>query len=151
MLTKYFGELDCPDHERVHFPRGFFGFEEEKEFFLLPFEGSGGSLLCFQSAVTPGLAFVAMNPFSLDPHYAPVLPEEELKLLGVEHSEDLCFYVLCVVRDPVGESTLNLKCPVALNDQTQTAVQVILDSDSYQMHHRLAEFESAPRGEEKVC
>ncbi len=149
MRTKYFGELDCPEHERLHFPRGFFGFEEEKEFYLLPFEGSGGSLLCFQSAATPGLAFVAMNPFSLMPDYAPVLPKDELQLLGVEQSEDLCFYALCVVREPVGDSTLNLKCPVAVNDRTQTAMQVILDTDRYQMHHRLSEFE--PRGEEKVC
>ena len=28
--------------------------------------------------------------------------------LGVERSEDLCFYALCVVRSPVAESTVNL-------------------------------------------
>ena len=37
------------------------------------------SMACFQSAVTPGLAFVAMNPFSLKPDYAPVLAPGELK------------------------------------------------------------------------
>ena len=62
MQTKYFGQLDCPEEEMIRFPRGLFGFEEERAFFLLPFQGSGGSLLCFQSAVTPHLAFVAMNP-----------------------------------------------------------------------------------------
>ena len=151
MRTKYFGELACPEHERVHFPRGFFGFEEEKDFFLLPFEGSGGSLLCFQSAATPGLAFVAMNPFSLMPGYAPELSGEDLAFLGVQESRELSFYVLCVVREPVGDSTLNLKCPVALNEQSRTAIQVILDTGAYQMHHRLAEFQAAPGGEEKVC
>ena len=118
LRTKYFGEIECREEDKLHFPEGLFGFEEEKEFFLLPFEGGEGSLLCFQSAATPGLAFVALNPFSLKPDYAPVLTDRELEALGVERSEDLCFYTLCVVRSPVGESTVNLRCPVAVNDRT---------------------------------
>ena len=50
LQTKYFGEIDCPEEDLLHFPEGLFGFEEEKEFFLLPFEDSEGTLLCFQSA-----------------------------------------------------------------------------------------------------
>ena len=68
LKTKYFGEIDCPEEDKLFFPDGLFGFEEEKEFFLLPFEGGEGSLLCFQSAVTPGLAFVAVNPVHISRH-----------------------------------------------------------------------------------
>lgn len=146
--TKYFGRIDCPEEDKLHFPEGLFGFEEEKEFYLLPFEGSENTLLCFQSASTPGLAFVAVNPFSLKPDYAPVLAPGELKALGVERSEDLCFYTLCVVRSPVGDSTVNLRCPVAINDRTRQAVQVILEEGSYHMHHLLSEF---GRKEEAKC
>lgn len=148
LSTKYFGEIDCPEEEKLHFPEGLFGFEEEKEFFLLPFEGGDGSLLCFQSAATPQLAFVAMNPFSLKPDYAPVLTPGELKAMGVERSEDLCFYTLCVVRSPVGESTVNLRCPVAVNDRTGRAMQVILEEGGYHMHHLLSDF---GRKEEATC
>ena len=146
LQTKYFGQVDCPEDQILHFPRGLFGFEEEKEFFLLPFEGSDGSLLCFQSARTPQLAFVAMNPFSLKPDYAPVLTGEELRELGVERSEELCFYALCVVRSPVADSTVNLRCPVAVNDRTGRAMQVILESGDYHMRHLLSEF-GAGKGE----
>ena len=146
LKTKYFGEIDCPEEDKLFFPDGLFGFEEEKEFFLLPFEGGEGSLLCFQSAVTPGLAFVAVNPFPLKPDYAPVLTPGELKAMGVERSEDLCFYALCVVRSPVADSTVNLRCPVAVNDHTHRAVQVILEDDSYHMHHLLSEFGRAEEG-----
>ena len=139
LQTKYFGQVDCPEKHVFHFAGGLFGFEDEKRFALLPFEGSGGSLLCFQSVATPMLAFVAMNPFSLKKDYAPVLSAVELEALGVERSEDLCFYALCVVRDPVGESTVNLRCPLALNDHTGEAMQVILDDDAYHMRHSLAE------------
>ena len=138
LQTKYFGEADC--EHLLRFEKGLFGFEEEKEFCLMPFEGSGGSLLCFQSARTPQLAFVAMNPFSLKPDYAPVLTGEELGELGVERSEELCFYTLCVVRSPVADSTVNLRCPVAINEHTRRAVQVILEEGGYHMHHLLSEF-----------
>lgn len=148
LKTKYFGEIECPEEHKLHFPEGLFGFEEEKDFFLLPFEGSEGSLLCFQSAVTPGLAFVALNPFSIKPDYAPVLTARELSALGVERSEDLCFYTLCVVRSPVGESTVNLRCPVAVNDRTGQAMQSILEEGGYHMHHLLSEF---GRKEEAPC
>lgn len=146
LKTKYFGEIECQEEDHLHFPAGLFGFEEEKEFFLLPFEGGGGSLLCFQSAATPGLAFVAMNPFSLKPDYAPVLTPAELEAMGVERSEDLCFYALCVVRSPASESTVNLRCPVVINDQTRQAAQVILEDDVYHMHHRLSEFGQKEEG-----
>ena len=149
LQTKYFGHLDCPAEQALHFPKGLFGFEEEKEFYLLPFEGSGGSLLCFQSAATPQLAFVAMNPFHLKPDYTPVLAGDELHMLGVERSEDLCFYTLCVVRNPVADSTVNLRCPVAVNDHTHQALQVILETEEYQMHHPLSEFGN--RGGEAPC
>ena len=142
LQSKYFGQVDCPDEHVFRFEGGLFGFEDEKRFALLPFEGSGGSLLCFQSASTPHLAFVAMNPFDLKPDYAPVLAPSELAALGVERSEELCFFALCVVRDPVGDSTVNLRCPVAVNDCTGQAMQVILEDERYHMRHSLAELGS---------
>jgi len=147
--TKYFGQVDCPEEHVLHFKDGLFGFEDEKRFALLPFEGSGGALLCFQSVSTPQLAFVAVNPFSLKADYAPVLAAPELAALGVERSEDLCFYALCVVRDPVGESTVNLRCPLAVNDRSGEAMQVILDGDAYHMRHSLAELGGGK--EEALC
>jgi flagellar assembly factor FliW len=142
LQTKYFGQVECPEERLLRFDKGLFGFEEEKAFCLLPFQGSGGSLLCFQSAATPQLAFVAMNPFSLLPGYAPVLTAGELAELGVERSEELCFYALCVVRSPVGESTVNLRCPIAVNDRTGKAMQAILETGDYHMRHLLSEFGS---------
>ncbi len=149
LQTKYFGAITCAQEDILHFPEGLFGFEEEREFFLLPFEGSDGSLLCFQSAATPSLAFVAMNPFSLKSDYTPVLTGEELRAMEAQRSEDLCFYVLCVVREPVAGSTVNLRCPVVINDRTRRAMQVILESRDYEMHHLLAEF--GPKGEGGQC
>ena len=138
--TKYFGEIEIEEEAVIDFPGGLFAFEDEKQFVLLPFEGSEATLLCLQSAVTEGLAFVVMNPFAVSPGYAPVLQAQELERMGVTDSKELCYYVMCVVREPVADSTLNLKCPVVINDETRQAMQVILEGDAYGMRHRLSEF-----------
>ena len=147
LQTKYFGEIDYEAGDVLTFPVGPFSFEDEHEFLLLPFDGSAGSLLCFQSTHTPALAFVAMDPFALMPGYTPVLQPHELKELGVADSQELAFYVLCVVKKPVADSTVNLKCPVAIHPDSRMARQVILDADAYEMRHPLAQFrteEGAP-------
>lgn len=138
--SKYFGSVEFEEKDVLHFERGLFGFEEETQFLLLPFAGSAATLLCFQSTQTPGLAFVAMDPFALKPDYTPVLQQEELSLMQVTDSHQLGYYVLCVVRNPVAESTVNLKCPVVVNPDTKRAMQVILEETEYQMRHSLSEF-----------
>ena len=142
LQSKYFGEIEYLDEDVLSFPVGLFGFEDEHRFLLLPFEGSAGTLLCFQSVQTPALAFVAMDPFALMPDYNPVLHPHELEQLGVADSQELGFYVLCVVKNPVSDSTVNLKCPVAIHPDTRVARQVILETDAYEMRHPLEQFGS---------
>ena len=146
LQAKYFGEIEYVDADVITFPAGLFGFEEEREFLLLPFEGSAGTLLCFQSVHTPALAFVAMDPFALMSDYTPVLQPQELNELGVTDSQELGFYVLGVVKKPVADSTVNLKCPVAINPETRVARQVILEADTYEMCHPLDQFGSKEEG-----
>ena len=100
-------------------------------------------------ALAPLHLLCSHESFSLDPNYAPVLSDEELYLMGVSSSQDLCYYVLCVVREPVGESTVNLKCPIVIHAEEKKAVQVILDTGTYHMRHRLSEFRSEEAG--SVC
>ena len=140
LQTKYFGEIDYEEEDVLTFPVGLFGFEEEHRFLLLPFEGGAATLLCLQSIATPALAFVVMDPFSLCPDYAPILQPKELAELGVQESQDLGFYVLCVVKKPVADSTVKLKCPVAIHPETRVARQVILETGEYEMRHPLAGF-----------
>ena len=138
--TKYFGPITYEPEDVLDFPNGLFGFEKERQFLLLPFSGSQGNMLCLQSVAAPSPAFILMNPFSLKPDYAPVLSPEELKVMGVSESYELCYYVMCVAREPVGESTVNLRCPVVVNPDLRRACQVILDTQDYHMRHRLDEF-----------
>ena len=145
--TKYFGEIEYTKEELLAFRKGLFGFEDEQAFLLLPFSQEG-TLFSLQSVKTPELAFTLMHPFSLDPDYAPVLAAEELKALAVRDSEELYYYVMCTVREPVGESTVNMKCPVAINPDTREAMQVILEDEAWEMRHKLSAFK---RQEDESC
>lgn len=141
LQTKYFGEVEYEAGDVIHFPEGLFGFEEEQGFLLLPFDGGG--MLCLQSVKTPALAFVALDPFTLKADYAPELEPSDLKAFGVKETGDLGFYVLCAVKNPVSDSTVNLKCPLVVHPETREARQIIMER--YEMRHPLAEF---GRGEE---
>ena len=144
--TKYFGTVEYEAEELITFPKGLFGFEEEHSFLLLPFSQEEDTLLSLQSTTTPPLSFLLMNPFALDPSYAPQPSQSELGEMGVERSEDLFYYVMCVVKEPVSESTVNLRCPVLMREETRQAMQVILEDCPYHMRHRLAEFGAGEGG-----
>lgn len=146
--TKYFGEIEYTKEELLTFPTGLFGFEEEQSFLLLPFSNEG-TLYSLQSVKTPELAFTLMHPFTLSPAYAPVLRAEELDALDAKQSDELYYYVMCTVKEPVGESTINMRCPLAINPDTRSGMQVILEDETWEMRHKLAEFEK--QQEEKTC
>ena len=146
--TKYFGEIEYAKEELLTFPTGLFGFEEEQSFLLLPFSNEG-TLFSLQSIRTPELAFTLMHPFTLSPEYAPVLRSEELKALKAEKSEDLYYYVMCTVKEPVEESTVNMRCPLAINPDTRNGMQIILDDEKWDMRHKLSEFEKEKTEEQE--
>ncbi|MBR2131747.1 MAG: flagellar assembly protein FliW [Oscillospiraceae bacterium] len=147
--TKYFGEIEYDADDCFSFPNGLYGFEDESEFILLPFEGSQSTLLCLQSTKTPGLAFILMDPFSFMPDYAPALQAPELENFGVKDSGELCYYVMCVVRKPISDSTVNLKCPIVIHPSTRISAQIILDTTLYEMRHPLSQFHTGE--EETTC
>jgi len=97
-------------------------------------------MLCMQSVATSALAFIALNPFSLDSSYTPVLQESDLVSFGVEDSHELGYYVLCAVKNPVSASTVNLRCPIVVHPETRQAQQIIMEAGTYDMRHPLAEF-----------
>ncbi|MBR2894353.1 MAG: flagellar assembly protein FliW [Oscillospiraceae bacterium] len=146
LQTKYFGEIEYDTDDCFSFPNGLYGFEEESEFVLLPFEGSHSTLLCLQSTKTPALAFIVMDPFSILPDYAPVLQPTELSNLGVQDSGELCYYVMCVVKKPISDSTVNLKCPIVIHPNTRVSAQIILETNIYEMRHPLSQFHHGEEG-----
>ena len=61
--NKYFGEIEYAAEEKLCFPEGLFGFEEQKEFLPIPFEEGTDAMICLQSLRDEELSFVLLNPF----------------------------------------------------------------------------------------
>lgn len=138
--TKYFGAMPYTEDEVITFQKGIFGFEENRRFILIRFEDENGGLLCLQNIENEQLAFVVINPFSFMPDYKPVLAEADLKKLSVKSSEELLFYNICVLDEDVSKSSVNMRCPLAVNGETKEAMQVILEDGQYAFKQPFHEF-----------
>ena len=137
--NKYFGEIEYAAEEKLRFSEGLFGFEEQKEFLPIPFEAGSDALICLQSLEDEDLSFVLLNPFLFFVDYDPKISETDRTAIGSPKDEDISYYVIGVIREQVGDSTVNLKAPVAVNAKTRDARQIILDDPAYTFRHSLGE------------
>ncbi len=128
------------NYDYIEFPDGLFGFEQSTKFIPLMVEEDSDAVLLLQNMENEELTFVVMNPFMLCEEYNPVLSAEDYAKLETTNDEELSFYVICVVKDDMEESTVNLKCPIVVNVITKKARQVILESKEYKFRHYLKEF-----------
>ena len=137
--NKYFGEIEYAAEEKLCFPEGLFGFEEQKEFLPIPFEEGTDAMICLQSLRDEELSFVLLNPFLFFTDYNPGISESDRKAIGSPKDEDISYYVIGVFREQLGDSTVNLKAPIAVNARTRDARQIILEDSIYTFRHSLGE------------
>lgn len=139
--TQYFGTISCSEKEFIHFSDGLFGFIDLKNYVPLAFQDNSDALISLQSVEDEAVSFIIMNPFQLYADYSPVLSEEDKKLLDASYNEDnISYYVICVIQDSMEDSTVNLKCPIAVNTDTREARQIILDNALYKFRHLIKDF-----------
>lgn len=141
IATKYFDDISISEEDIIFFEDGIFGFEYNKKYVIIEFEKGSDNLLCLQSVSDSELAFVIMNPFNLKADYEPLISEEDILGLAIdENTEGVLYYVICVVRETISESTVNMKCPIVINPNNQRAKQIILDNEEYSFKHELNQF-----------
>lgn len=135
--TLRFGEMEIDDSQLITFEHGLPGFEEEREFVIIPTaEESPYSFL--QSAQTMDLAFLMTNPFVFFADYCFELPDAVEAELGLDSPEDIALYTLISIPGGnVKEMTTNLMAPVVINRKNRAAQQVVLEKSVYNTKHRL--------------
>ncbi len=137
ITNKYFGEIEYVPEEKICFPEGLFGFEDQREFLPVPFEPDSDALICLQSLADEELSFILLNPFLFFAGYNPRISDADRSAIGSPEDEDISYYVIGVIRDSVSESTVNLKAPIAVNYRTRDARQIILEDSAYTFRHSL--------------
>lgn len=120
----------------IRFEEGIYGFEQVKEFLLLQ-QDDAQAIWSLQAADASYPSLIVVNPFLLLPDYDPVLPPEDLRLLGSPRKEDLCFLAVAVIKHALGDSVVNLKSPIVVNVRTRTGRQVILEDSRYPVRYKL--------------
>ena len=135
--AKYFGEVTYDEHDAIHIINGLFGFEEYTDYLPLSFNEENDFMLSLQCLEDETLSFIIMNPFMLCADYSPEISKEDLEFLDAESPEDISFYVISVIRDPLEESTVNLRAPLAVNAINRKAKQIMLNQAEYNFRHVL--------------
>ncbi|SFA88262.1 flagellar assembly factor FliW [Lentibacillus halodurans] len=130
LQTKYLGEMDVDQDKILQFSSGLPGFTHEKQFVLLDMPGNP-FFQVLQSAQTPEIAFIVVNPYHFYQDYVIDLDDNLIESLDINHGKDVIVLAIVTVKKPFDTSTLNLKAPIIVNLQNQQGKQYILKTDVY--------------------
>jgi flagellar assembly factor FliW len=120
----------------IHLPSGLLGFEQVKRYTLSSVPGEE-PFQWFRNQQDPALAFVVVSPFEVFPAYAPDLPSEDVRFLGLESPEDALLLNIVTLRKG-GRATVNLKGPIVINRFSLLGKQVVIaNAAEYSVQHPL--------------
>jgi flagellar assembly factor FliW len=129
-------QVSFPPETVIHLPSGLLGFEQVKRYSLSSTPGEE-PFHWFRAMEDPRLAFVVVSPFEALPSYAPDLPSEDVRLLGLETPEDALLLNIVTLRRE-GRATINLKGPIVINRFSLLGKQVVIaNAADYSVQHPL--------------
>ena len=136
--TARFGSIDVQAEDVLLFPEALYGFDQEKEFVLLPLDPNIDSPMeWLQSLRTPELAFIVTDPFLFVPQYKMVLNDDEKHQLKVESTESMVIRVIVTIPKVHAKMTANLVAPLVINQKNRLAKQIVLTNAEYDTKHCL--------------
>ncbi len=124
--TVNFGEINIEEKDIITFEQPIFGFEEKKRYIFMMDDSLNGEFIWLQSVDDGGLCFVLANPCLLGFEYNPVFSENISEIIGHGTYE---MWLIMVVADNFGDSTVNLKSPVVVNLDERKGAQFISEDD----------------------
>ena len=135
--TAYFNEVEIDPSNILNFQHGLPGFEDEKEFILLPIE-ENSVFQVLQSVQTAALAFIITNPYDITTNYSFELEEATTHALQIEDEKEVAVFAIVSLKETIAKSTVNLKAPIILNTTNKKAKQVILNNEDYAIRHLIS-------------
>ena len=130
--TARFGSVEIQDKDILLFPSALYGFDQEKEFVILPLDPKIESPMeWLQSLRSRELAFIVTDPFLFVPEYKMVLSDSEMDQLKLESMESVAVRVIVTIPKVHSEMTANLVAPLVINQKNRLAKQVVLTSAEY--------------------
>lgn len=128
-IASRFGEIEYDPSSVLNFPEGLIGFEELRDFVVMPNEKEG-PLFWIQSIDDPQVALVLTDPTNFFLDYSVAPEEGESQKINLKDDEQF-FSLVVVTVHPDRQITLNLAAPILFAPQSNKAIQVILDNSGY--------------------
>lgn len=142
IATKAYGLIEVDERQKVNFPQGLFGFEENHDFILLDAEHE--PFMWLQSSDDQAIAFVLVNPFLFRPDYEVNIANDELSDIGIASPENALIFVIVTIPQDGGPMTANLQGPLVINKENMKGKQAVLTDIRWSTKHDiLAEINSA--------
>ncbi|MCG9895708.1 MAG: flagellar assembly protein FliW [Fimbriimonadaceae bacterium] len=133
--TTRFGEISFDSLDVVTFPEGLAGFTAAKRFVFVQHR-EGSPFRWMQSLDDPALAFLVVDPNHYVAEYSPEMPASAAKKLQLGPETPLLVYTMASIPSGRPEAmTLNLAGPIAVNAETRTALQIVLEGDGWSVRH----------------
>ncbi len=140
--TKFLGEVTIQEQAIITFPEGIPGFQEEKQFALIPLNETS-PFLVLQSIHTQKVGFMVATPYAFKKDYAFDLQQSDVEKLEIERAEDVLVYGILTLKDTLLQSTINLLAPIVINEKKQLAKQIVLPSEEDLLHFPLKSVEGS--------
>jgi flagellar assembly factor FliW len=128
--TTRFGKIRIKGSDLIIMRGCILGFEKHKRFVLLTV-GDNSPLFWLQSVEDPAIAFVIINPRTIEPGYSPAIPETDLESLDIKETEETALLSIVTVRSHPFRATANLRAPILVNTRKGWAKQLVLDDPDY--------------------
>ncbi len=116
-FNHHFGEFEFEEKHIVDFPEGIIGFENLKKFIVVDDEDSQ-PFRWLVSIEDSNFSLPLIEPNLIIPdYYIPKMPGKK------------SVFVVATLREPFEDSTLNLRSPIIIDNDTQVGVQIILEDE----------------------
>ncbi|MEW9123764.1 MAG: flagellar assembly protein FliW [Thermotaleaceae bacterium] len=137
LQTKHFGQIEILPEAIITFEEGLPGFEDIKQYALLPNPDAENPFQWLQAIEEPELAFVITNPFYFKEDYEFNIPEKVIQQLQIEKKEEILVYTIAVVPEKLEDITINLRGPLILNMEQKKGRQLLLDQEDYALKYKI--------------
>jgi flagellar assembly factor FliW len=134
--TRWFGEMEVNKDELLYFEEGIPGFNSYREYILIP-HTQESPFFFLQSIKKSELCFILINPFECFQNYHVNVPKTVLDKLYINSSNSLSVFTIVNLTDGIEKATTNLQAPIFISKKDRAAVQVILDSEQYNIKENL--------------
>ncbi|PJZ54333.1 flagellar assembly protein FliW [Leptospira adleri] len=137
--TKPFGKIQISEKQILSFPEGLLGFEDYKNFALIE-EEEESVFKWLQSTEEVDLAFVVIPPSLFKKEYKPLIPEQELQLIGIDEiKESLTLVIVTIPGEDPALMTANMQGPILINKGSLIGKQFISRNESHSVREKILE------------